>query len=100
MSKWLIRFGFLICLSCVPSSAFTQESPSEVTSYELAKNPKEFDKKPIQVRGTLNVSFEDFTLDIANCVTNQRIWLAFGGDVPGIVASTANDTFRRPGSDI
>jgi hypothetical protein len=39
-------------------------------------------------------------LGIPNCDADQGIWLAFGGDVPGIVPSTFNDMVRRPGSDI
>ena len=48
------------------------------------QNPRAFDGKPIRVRGTLNVHFEDFSLGLGNCDTRQGIWLAFGGDVPGI----------------
>jgi hypothetical protein len=62
----------------------------------LARNPRAFDGKLLRVRGTLNVEFEDFSLGIRNCETKQDIWLAFGGDVPGIVASTMNDSFRQP----
>jgi len=72
----------------------------EVAGCNLARNPKAFDGKMIRVRETLNVHFEDFSLGIRNCDTQQSIWLAFGGDVPGIVASTANDSFRKRGSDI
>jgi len=72
----------------------------EVAGCNLARNPKAFNGKLIRVRGRLNVHFEDFSLGIRNCNTEQSIWLAFGGDVPGIVASTVNDSFRKPGSDI
>ena len=54
----------------------------------------------IRLRGTLSVHFEDFSLETKDCGSEQGIWLAFGGDVPGIVASTANDGFRKPGVDI
>ena len=54
----------------------------------------------IRVRGTLSVHFEDFSLVTKDCGSEQGIWLAFGGDVPGIVASTINDGFRKPGVDI
>jgi len=72
----------------------------EVPGCDLARNPKAFDGKLIRVRGTLNVHFEDFSLGVRNCDTEQGIWLAFGGDVPGIVASTVNDSFRKPDSEI
>lgn len=67
---------------------------------ELARNPKFFDGKTLRVRGTLSAFFEDFSLVVSDCGTQQGIWLAFGGDVPGIVASMANDTDRKPGVDI
>lgn len=72
----------------------------EVSVCELARNPKAFDGKLIRVRGMLNVYLEDFSLGVANCKVDQGIWLAFGGDVPGVVPSTANDNFRKPGSQI
>jgi hypothetical protein len=80
--------------------AGAQADPVDVPGCDLAKSPKAFDGKLVRVRGALSVYFEDFSLDIPNCDTRQGIWLAFGGDVPGIVASTVNDTARRPGSDI
>lgn len=84
----------------VPQLVYAQENPVDVPGCELARNPKAFDGKLIRVRGTLNVHFEDFSLGIRNCDARQGIWLAFGGDVPGIVASTVNDVSRKPGSDI
>jgi hypothetical protein len=99
MSSSLTRFVLSIGLSCIPLGVIAQEKPLRVSSCELAKNPKNFDGKQIRVRGRLNVHFEDFTLGIMNCNSTQGIWLAFGGDVPGIVASTANDNFRKPGSN-
>jgi hypothetical protein len=74
--------------------------PVDVPGCELARRPKAFAGKMIRVRGTLSVHFESFSLDIPDCDAHQGIWLAFGGDVPGIVPSTANDTVRRPGSDL
>jgi len=100
MLKRLLPFFVLAGLLCAPHLAGAQVGPPDVPGCELAKNPKTFDGKLVRVRGTLSVHFEDFSLDIPNCDTRQGIWLAFGGDVPGIVPSTANDTVRRPGSDI
>jgi hypothetical protein len=87
-------------LLCAPHLASAQAGPIDVPGCELAESPKAFDGKLVRVRGTLSVHFEDFSLDIPNCDTRQGIWLAFGGDVPGIVPSTANDMVRKPGSDI
>src|SRR5580700_10659876 len=100
MSKRFIRFVAFVGLLCVSTSVYAQENPVEVPGCKLASDPQAFDGKLIRVRGTLNVHFEDFSLGIKNCDTAQGIWLAFGGDVPGIVASTVNDSFRKPGSDI
>jgi hypothetical protein len=77
-----------------------QESQIEVSVCDLARDPKSFDGKTVRVRGTLNVDFEDFSLDTPNCDTQQGIWLAFGGDVPGLTPSTANDMVRKPGTNI
>ena len=100
MSKRLLRFLVIVGLSCVPRSVCAQENPADVRGCDLAGNPKTFDGKLIRVRGTLHVYFEDFSLGIKNCDTHQGIWLAFGGDVPGIVASLVNDNARKPGVDI
>ena len=72
----------------------------DVRGCDLAKSPKTFDGRLIRVRATLSVHFEDFSLDLPNCDTRQGIWLAFGGDVPGVVGSTVNDIARKPGSHI
>jgi hypothetical protein len=100
MSKRLLRFAVFVGLLCIPRLVYAQENPVEVPGCELVRNPKAFDGKLIRVRGTLNVHFEDFSLGFGNCGSEQGIWLAFGGDVPGIVTSTVNDTVRKPGSDI
>jgi hypothetical protein len=89
----------LALLSLVPSLR-AQESKIEASPCELARNPESFDRKLIQVRGTLNVFFEDFSLNIHGCDDRTGIWLAFGGDVPGIVASLVNDIVRKPGSKL
>jgi hypothetical protein len=98
ISSRLGLFTLFVSLWCIAPSLQAQENPVEVSSCNLAKDPKNFDGKLIRVRAGLNVFFEDFTLEIMNCDSDQGIWLAFGGDVPGIVASTVNDEFRRSGS--
>lgn len=82
------------------STVSAEEKPMEVPVCELAEHPKNYDGKMIRVRGTANVEFEDFTLRLGKCESEQGIWLAFGGDVPGIVASMANDNFRKAGKNI
>jgi hypothetical protein len=94
-----IVFGF-IALFLVAGSACAGEAQMDVSFCELANNPRPYDGRTIRVRGTLSVHFEDFSLYGENCRTDQPIWLAFGGDVPGIVASTINDGYRKPGADL
>jgi hypothetical protein len=100
MSKRFLQFVMVVGLLTVPALVYAQENPADVPGCELARNPKAFDGKLIRVRGTLNVHFEEFSLGIGNCDTEQGIWLAFGGDLPGIVASTVNDSSRKPGTDL
>jgi hypothetical protein len=100
MPKRLLQFVGFVGLLCAPTLVCAQENPVDVPGCDIARNPKAFDGKLIRVRGALNVQFEDFSLVIRNCDTTQDIWLAFGGDVPGIVASTVNDNFRKAGSDL
>jgi hypothetical protein len=83
-----------------PGSVWAQASPTNVSPCELAMHPKSYDGKMIHVRGRLNANFEDSSLAIPDCKTEQEIWLAFGGDVPSLVISTANDDFRTPGVDV
>jgi hypothetical protein len=93
-------FIVFIALFFVPGEMWAQEAPKELAICDLANNPKSFDGKMIRVRGTLSVYFEDFSLVGGQCDTQQGIWLTFGGDVPGIVASTVNDSSRKPGVDV
>jgi hypothetical protein len=100
MSKRFIPLLALILLFLGARPARAQTTPREVSFCDLVKDPKSFDGKTIRVRGTLSVYFEDFSLVSKDCKTQQEIWLAFGGDVPGLVPSTVNDNSRNPGADI
>jgi len=98
LKKWVAALPFAIFLCVLPAGA--QKSPPEVAFCDLANNPKAFDGKTIRVRGTLSVYFEDFSLFSKDCTTEQVPWLAFGGDLPGIVTSTVNDNERQAGIDL
>lgn len=82
------------------SHPVAHDPPLTVSPCELARQPKTYDRRVVQVRDTLSVSFENSTLVIADCDTSQRVSLSFGGDVPGVVPSTFNDTLRSPGTDV
>jgi hypothetical protein len=79
--------------------AFAQ-APLETSLCAVSKDPKAFDGKNIRVKGTFHVSFESFTVFAKGCEAKSAVWVAFGGDVPGIVTSLANDNVRRPGVDV
>lgn len=100
MFRALIRFIAFVPLFFAASSVWAQETPQDVSICDLAKHPKPFDGKMIRVRGSLNVNFEDFTLSVEGCDSQQAIWMAFGGDTPGVVTSMVNDNFRKPGEDV
>src|SRR5579872_2661357 len=90
-------FLAVIVVLAVGPSIRAQQAPKELTACEVAKDPASFDKRTIRVRGTLSADFEDFSLVENDCGTDQHIWLAFGGDVGGLVFSTMNDYSRKPG---
>jgi hypothetical protein len=95
-----IPFLALPILFLIATTVTAQQMPVDVSACELAKQPKSFDGKIIRVRSELNVFFEDFSLGYKDCGADHGIWLAFGGDVPGVVASTVNDDLRKPGVDL
>lgn len=90
---------FVLFVSVCAGTLRAQSAPTKVDVCDLAGHPKSFDAKIIEVRGSLNVFFEDFSLAHPGCAEEQQIWLAFGGDVPGVVPSTANDNWRTRGED-
>jgi hypothetical protein len=90
----------LIALVLAAGLIWMRQSQPLLSACDLVQNPRAFDRKTIDVRGALSVHFEDFTLEMPHCTASRGVWLAFGGDVPGIVASTANDGFRTAGVDM
>ena len=100
MLKKLRLLALVVLFLVIAVRVRAETTPEEISFCDLAKHPKPMDGKTIRVRGTVSAEFESFTLWTKGCETQQAIWLAFGGDVPGIVASTANDNSRKPGVDI
>ena len=74
--------------------------PQVVSICDLVKDPKPFDRKQIQIRGRINLEFEDFEIYDSACSEGIGIWLAFGGDVSTPTMSTVNDTNRPNGKNI
>jgi hypothetical protein len=97
-----MKSAFLLAASILLTTASVAcaQNDADVSLCDLAKNPKTFDGKAVRVRGTLQVSFEDFTISTKECDTEQGVWVAFGGDVPGVVASTINDNLRKTGVNL
>jgi hypothetical protein len=100
MRKKVVLTIVLIASAVAAGLIWMRQSQPLLSACDLVQNPRAFDRKTIRVRGTFSVHFEDFTLEMPHCDASRGVWLAFGGDVAGIVASMANDSFRTPGVDI
>jgi hypothetical protein len=97
------RFYFLLSL-LIPVFTAAQTAPTtapvSVSLCELLKTPQAYNGKQIQIRGKINLEFEDFSVYDATCNTWPGIWLMFGGDVPTPTKSTVNDNSRPPGKNL
>jgi hypothetical protein len=94
---WLF---LLITLSSPGFISAQSHSAVSVPLCDLLKNPKTYDGKPIQVRGRINLEFEDFTIYDMHCNYSPDVWLMFGGDVATPIASMWGDTKRPKGKNI
>src|SRR5260221_10035344 len=100
MIRRILWVNLVLNLCGTFSAVHAEENVVDVLGCELAAHPRTFDGKMIRVRSMVNVHFEDFTLGLGKCESEQGIWLAFGGDVPRIVVSMVNDNFRKHRKDI
>lgn len=74
------------------------QAPVEVSPCDLMKQPQLYDSKLVQVRDSVSIGFENFTLDSPNCGEYLRpIWLEYGhlNPTPPKLAFNYRDT--RPG---
>jgi hypothetical protein len=55
------------------------EEPIKVTLCKLLQNPDAYNRKLIEIRGSVSRGFEDFTLSDQACHNSRSIWLEFGG---------------------
>src|SRR5579871_4273961 len=98
----MLRRGFLpfFVLLFLASAAGWGQAPMKVELCELVQNPQKYSQHWIEVRGAINLGFEDFTLRASACSTQdfRTIWLAYGGDEPTPTKSTVNDQTRKPGT--
>jgi hypothetical protein len=87
----------LLLLLLVPICAGAQ-SPTKVALCDLVRQPEKFTRQWVEVRGEVDLAFENFSLRTVDCGEKlQGIWLAYGGDEPTPTASTVNDNERPPG---
>lgn len=76
------------------------QDPLTATPCDLVHDPARFANQIVQVRSTVSIAFEDFTLDTPGCGDEKDthpIWLVYGGDEPTPTPSTVNDTSRPNG---
>lgn len=94
----VLRFIF-VGVSALPAFVCLAQEPIKVTPCDLVTIPERYAGKLVEVRGRVDLAFENFTLAQPGCEGKYpRIWLMFGGDEPTPIASTVNDNERRPGS--
>ena len=101
MAKLNSSWSFLLWL--FPISVFGQTPPVQlptVSVCELLKSPMEQNGKQLQIRGKMNLEFEDFSLYDPKCNSRPGIWLMFGGDVSTPTKSTWNDNDRPKGKNV
>lgn len=82
-------------LACVHA-----QQPQKVAICDLVQNAATYDHKEVEVRAPVNLAFEDFSLEAAECgvwTKYRPIWLTYGSDQPGPTPSTTNDNTRQPG---
>src|SRR5260370_19464327 len=95
--SWL----FLLATLALPRFASAQTLPPvSVSLCELLKDQKTYDGRQVQVRGKINLEFEDFSIYDVRCNQSPDVWLMFGGDVATPTTSMWGDTKRIPGKDI
>ena len=71
----------------------------QVSPCELMQNPSKYANQTVKVRAKVLIGFEVFGLAEQGCGQNLwPVWLAYGGDEPTPIPSTANDNEREPGS--
>ena len=89
-----------VLLAIAVLAARTQASSHALSACDLVLSPKSFHGKTVRVQAGLVAEFESLSLRTDGCASLPGIWVAFGGDVPGIVVSIVNDTVRMPGRDL
>ena len=93
------RLLFSIGTALLLAVSAQAKTPIDVSPCDLVKDSAKYNRELVRVRGKISIAFEDFSLQTHDCGKNLTgIWLAYGGDEPTPITSTANDRERRPGS--
>jgi len=90
-----VQFLFLFLLQV----AGRGQTPLKVDLCDLVKEPQKYSRQWVEVRGAVDLAFENFTLRTTECRDRRLrgIWLAYGGDEPTPTTSLVNDRIRPPG---
>lgn len=96
----VLSFLFAIISLAAPQHTGAQSGVSETPLCKVLGDPHSYDHKYVKVRGTIRLSYQDFTLHASDCTTKPDIWLMFAGDVATPTDSTAGDTERTPGANV
>jgi hypothetical protein len=86
---------FASAVPCIAQTAIP------VTPCDLVTSPQKYAGKVVEVRGSISLSFENFSLAHPECADKDPgVWLMYGGDEDTPTTSTVNDHDRKPGSVI
>jgi hypothetical protein len=96
---FILFFPSFAAAQSVPTATPTID-PVSVSLCEILKTPQGYNGKEIQIRGKINLEFEDFSIYDLRCNQSPDVWLMFGGDVATPIMSMWGDTKRAPGKDI
>jgi len=90
----------VLSVAILLSVAARAQAPIKATPCDLVKDPQKYTRQWVEVRATVSLHFEDFSLVTKECddEKDRGIWVAYGGDEPTPTPSTANDTERTPGT--
>lgn len=92
-------FAILVSLLFFTPLAALGQTPLKVKLCDLVREPEKYTRQWVEVTGTVDLAFEDFSLRTGDCGEKHRgIWLAYGGDEPTPTTSSVNDRARKPGT--
>jgi hypothetical protein len=86
-SRSLIQLAYLLALVVFLPIAASAQTPIKVELCDLVKEPQKYNRQWVEVRGAMEMGFENFTLRSDQCEGEHRlIWLMYGGGTSAPVA--------------